>query len=302
LVHGRRYLLITADDYGIGPATSQGILDLAASGVVTGSVLLVNSPHAEEAVRAWQRAGRPMELGWHPCLTLDRPLTPVGRVPSLVNAEGCFRPLAGFLRRLCLGQIRQGEVEIELRAQYGRYHDLLGQVPAIVNAHHHIQVFPQVGALLRRILGQMYPLPYLRCVREPWSTIAWIPGARAKRTFLSLLGRQQARRQQRRRFPGNDWLAGITDPLWVADPLFLLRWLARIPGAVVELTCHPGYLDRTLIGRDCSPDDGQLQRRIHELQLLRQPNFRAACGRAGFTLVSASELSKLPQDTAVDAA
>src|SRR5207253_1458713 len=97
--------------------------------------------------------------------------------------------------------------------------------------------------VLRRILAQMSPLPYLRRVREPWYTTARIPGARAKRVFLSLLGRQQARQQQRLGFPGNDWLAGITDPPWVADPAFLLRWLRRIPGTVVELTCHPGYLD-----------------------------------------------------------
>ena len=39
-----------ADDFGIGPGTSQGILDLAAAGrLVTATVLLVNSPHRESA-------------------------------------------------------------------------------------------------------------------------------------------------------------------------------------------------------------------------------------------------------------
>src|SRR5437588_127944 len=44
-----RCLVVVADDFGIGPATSRGILDLAAKGLVTGTVLLVNSPYAEEA-------------------------------------------------------------------------------------------------------------------------------------------------------------------------------------------------------------------------------------------------------------
>jgi predicted glycoside hydrolase/deacetylase ChbG (UPF0249 family) len=302
MVHGQRYLLITADDYGIGPATSRGILDLAASGPLTASVLLVNSPYAEEAVQAWHQAGEPMELGWHPCLTLDRPLTPVHRVPSLVDPEGRFWPLGAFVRRLWLGQIREAEIEIELRAQYECCRDLLGQAPALVNAHHHVQVFPQVGAILRRILRQAFPLPYLRCVREPWHTLARVPGARVKRTFLSLLGRHQARQQQRCGFAGNDWLAGVTDPPWVADPEFLVRWLTQVSGTVVELTCHPGYLDMTLIGRDCTPDDGHLQRRIHELHLLRQPTLREACHRAGFTLVAPSELSKFHHYAAVRAA
>ena len=33
-----------------------------------------------------------MQLGWHPCLTLDRPVLPRARVPSLVD-DGRFRPL-----------------------------------------------------------------------------------------------------------------------------------------------------------------------------------------------------------------
>lgn len=302
MVHGQRYLLVTADDYGIGPATSQGILDLAASGLLTGSVLLVTSPYAEEAVQAWRRAGEPMELGWHPCLTLDRPLTPARAVPSLVDGDGYFWPLGGFLRRLWLGQIRASDLETELRAQYRRCCDLLGRPPPLVNAHHHVQVFPQVGAILRRILQRNHPLPYLRCVREPWITVARLPGARAKRAFLSLLGRRQAYRQQQDGYPGNDWLAGITDPPWVGDPAFLVRWLTRMPGTVVELTCHPGYLDTTLIGRDCMPDDGQLQRRIHELDLLRQPSFPTACQRAGFILLAPSELSQLHHHAAAHAA
>ena len=72
----QRFLVVTADDFGIGPATTHGILELALQGRVTATVLLVNSPHAEAAVRAWRQAGCVPELGWHPCLTLDRPVRP----------------------------------------------------------------------------------------------------------------------------------------------------------------------------------------------------------------------------------
>src|SRR5690349_18375441 len=46
----RRQLLVIADDFGIGPETSHAILDLGRRGRVGGTVLLVNSPHAAEAV------------------------------------------------------------------------------------------------------------------------------------------------------------------------------------------------------------------------------------------------------------
>ena len=291
-MEGTRYLVVTADDFGIGPATSRGILELAAAGRVTGTVLLVNSPYAEAAVHSCRRAGCPLELGWHPCLTLDRPILPPEQVPSLVTADGRFPGLGLFSRRWLFGCIRVGEVEAELQAQYQRFIALVGRPPTIVNSHHHVQVFGMVGAALRRVLAASDPAPYLRRVREPWLTLRHVPGARAKRTFLTLLGRRESRRQITDRLPGNDWLVGITDPPYVHDPRFLARWLARAPGRIVELTCHPGHHDETLVGRDCARDDGMLERRVRELELLLQPDFVDAYQRAGFTLVSPSELAR----------
>jgi chitin disaccharide deacetylase len=291
-VDGTRYLIVTADDFGIGPATTRGILDLAVEGRVTNSVLLVNSPYAGQAVQAWHRAGQPLELGWHPCLTLDWPIAPTGQVASLVDPAGRFWLLGAFLRRLITGRIRAAHIEKELRAQVSRFRDLVGRPPSVVNSHHHVQVFPPVGGILRQILREQRPVrPYIRRIREPWRTLFGVPGARVKRGFLSLLGRRGARLQARHGFPGNDWLAGITDPPCVADPRFLARWLTRMPGRVVELTCHPGYVDATLVGRDCTLGDGQLPRRCHEFRLLQQAAFSEACRRAGFVLVAPSELA-----------
>lgn len=292
-VDGKRYLIVTADDYGIGPEVSRGILDLAVQKRITATVLLVNSPHAESAVHAWRQAGSPVELGWHPCLTLDKPILPAERVPSLVDATGRFLPLGRFVARLYRGGIRAAEIEAELRAQYARYHDLVGQPPSVVNTHHHVQIFPPVGPILVELLTRRRRLPYMRRVCEPWRMVARVPGARGKRAFLSLLGRRDARRQRRAGLPGNDWLAGVTDPPHVHDPDFLYRWLTRMTGDVVELTCHPGRLDTSLVGRDGSLEDGQLHRRARELELLQHPRFLEACTRARWTLVTPSELARL---------
>jgi len=279
-----------ADDYGIGAETSRGILDLAARGAVTGSVLLVNSPHAESAVAAWRRAGSRPQLGWHPCLTIDAPVLPPDRVPSLVGPDGRFLKLGQLVQRLLCRRIRPAEVEAEFHAQLRRFHDLVGCPPGLVNSHHHVQVFSPIGAILEQVLGTLRPLPYLRRIREPWRLLATVPGARLKRGFLSLLGRGGARRQATTGFPGAEWHIGITDPPYVADPEFFARWLRRTPGRVVELCCHPGFFDATLAGRDCTPGDGHQLRRVREHALLRQPAFRDACHRAGFALTAVADL------------
>ena len=94
---------------------------LAAQRLLSATVLLVNSPHAEQAVQAWNAAGRPLELGWHPCLTMDPPVLPAKEVPSLVGRDGCLWPLGQFMRRAFLGRIRAEEVEAELSAQWQRF-------------------------------------------------------------------------------------------------------------------------------------------------------------------------------------
>lgn len=288
-----RYLLVTADDFGVGPETSRGVLDLAARGVLTSTVLLVTSPHAAESVGLWRRAGAPLELGWHPCLTLDRPVLPAGAVPSLVAADGRFHPLGRFLKRLLCGHVSRAEVEAELRAQLDRFTDLVGRPPANVNGHHHVHAFGPVGDALRAVIAGVRPAPFVRRVVEPWRTLARIRGARAKRLVLTRVGRRAAVRQHAAGFPGAEWTLGITDPPFVRDPWFFRRWLARSPGRYVELTCHPGFLDATLDGRDGSFADGQLHRRQRELELLRDPGFRSAVESEGFTLVSGAQMAAL---------
>ena len=277
-----RKLLVTADDFGIGPNTSRGILELAHRGAVTSTVLLVSSPYAAEGVAEWRTQGRPLELGWHPCLTLDAPILDAIAVPSLVGADGKFLPLGGFLKRLIRGRISSTEIEAEFRAQLDVYIDLVGEPPANVNAHHHVHIFGPVGRALRKVLGELERKPYLRRVVEPLRTLTRIRGARIKRMMLTRFGRKAAMRQAAEGFPGAEWLMGITDPPLVHRDAFFAEWLTAAPGSVVELTCHPGMLDATLEGRDGSLTDGQLHRRQREFELLGRPDFLDAVRAAGF--------------------
>jgi chitin disaccharide deacetylase len=280
-VYARR-LHIVADDYGIGPETSRGIRELMHAGVVTATVLLVNSPHAEAAMRSWREESVPGDLGWHPCLTMDGPVARPERARSLLNPDGRFLSLGRLLTRLLTGGIRHSELVHELDCQYRRFIDLAGHVPRLVNGHHHIHIFPGCREALLEVLERHRVRPYMRRVREPISCLGAIPGARLKRLFLSVMGRWSIRQQQRAGLPGSDWLAGITDPPWPNDPLYFQRWLRRVPGNVVELMVHPGHHDDTLTGRDCLPGDGGQERRVAEMRLLSAPSFLEDCRAAGF--------------------
>jgi len=287
-------LVVIADDYGIGPETSRGILELAQRQLVTGTVLLVNSPYVEPALKNWRQAGQPMEMGWHPNLTLDAPILPARQVPSLVAPDGNFWPLGKFLSRLYLGRINADEVSAEFEAQFRRYIDLVGKAPTHINSHQHVGIFGTVRDCLLNLLLREGVHPYVRRVREPWSMIWQTRGARKKRVFLNHFGRITSRDLDQYGFPGSEWLAGITDPPWVRQGDFFENWLRAIPGQVVELSCHPGHLDTTLLGRDCVAGDNLMERRADEFVLMSRPELPRAIQEAGFTLAAPSQLSEEP--------
>ena len=283
-----RQLVVIADDFGIGPDTDRGILELAADGLVTGTTLLVNSPYAAAAVAGWNRAGRPLDLGWHPNLTLDRPILPAGEVPSLVRPDGTFWPLGAFMRRSLLGRMKPAEVAAELAAQHRRFVDLVGAPPRVVNSHQHASLFRPMTRVLLDFLAARPDRPFVRRVREPWRLLARVPGARVKRLVLGRLGRRQARELGRAGFPGCDWLIGITDPPCTTDDRFWTRWIRRANGNSVELGCHPGYTDETLLVRDVPGKKYDLARRVNELDMMLRDDFLDAVSAAGFRIASPS--------------
>lgn len=290
-----RRLLVTADDFGIGPETTRGILELGAMGAISSTVMLVNSPYAEEAVVHWKRTNSTLEVGWHSCLTMDRPVLRAEQVPSLVNAEGKFYSLGKFLFRLLRGFVKEEELHAELSAQYRRYVDLMGTVPLNVNGHHHVHIFGPVRRILMELMQHQYPKPYLRRVQEPWRTLWSVPGIRFKRWLLSSIGHQSAIEQSNAGYPGAEWLLGITDPHFVEANNFFACWLDVTPGEVVELMCHPGHDDVTLLGRDATPTNGQRERRVHEWYRLVSEGYQQALHANGFEMVSAGELVQLEQ-------
>ncbi len=284
-----RHLLVIADDFGIGLETSRGVLELAARGLVTGTALLTNSPHAAQSVALWARAGEPAELGWHPCLTLDRPLSPPGEVASLVGFDGKFLQLGTFLRRLLARHVQPDHVRTELTAQYRRFVELTGRPPRFVNSHQHVSLFPPVRKALSGLLRDAPRPVYVRRVREPWSLLRAVGGARRKRAALNLLGRHAAKRQEQDGFPGAGCFAGLSDPRDAGRADYFTRWLAHAPGDAVELMCHPGHVDAALGGRDGTPPGGSQPWRAEEYRRLCDPGFADACARYGFRRVRPSE-------------
>jgi len=284
-----RKLVVVADDLGIGFETDRGIIELANKGIISATVLLVNSPSASQAVSMWTKAGKPCDLGWHPCLTLDSPILRCERVPSLVDRFGKFWKLNAFLFRWMSGLINQEEVYQEWKAQLALYREMTGLNPILVNTHQHIGILPPYSSILLRVLETLPIRPWMRRVVESHKTKAMMGGARLKRWFLCHYGKMQAKNLDSQRYPGARTMIGLTDPYCLKDEKFFQKCIQSAYGNIVELMCHPGYLDTSLVGRDVTRSGDSLSRRPWELSMLKNSQFKNTVDANNYQIVRPSD-------------
>jgi predicted glycoside hydrolase/deacetylase ChbG (UPF0249 family) len=277
-------LIVNADDFGMSPGVTKGIVESMTQGIVSSTTLMVNMPAAPAAVAA-AREHR-LAVGMHLNLTTGRPVSPPRDVPSLVRTDGTFHPLAEFRRRLVGLRISIGDMEREFSAQIEAARRM-GIEPTHVDTHHHLHLWlPVAWALLRAAR---------RC---------GVSKARTTRTTDMAIRRvrtRTAREWVKRRY--KTATAGLLGrwfllPTWRMEaavfggPSRLDGWLRLVgelehlpPHHVVEVPCHPGYVDAELRGYA-----RYVEAREEEVAALTSGELRAVLGRTPLQLISFRDL------------
>ena len=105
-----RYLIVNADDLGLGPGVDRGILEAHARGIVTSASLMVDTPWSAEAA-SLARATPRLSVGLHVVL------------PAAPGADAA------------------GD---QLRRQHARFASLMGRPPTHIDSHHNAHRDPRV--------------------------------------------------------------------------------------------------------------------------------------------------------------
>lgn len=251
---------MTADDLGIAPGVTRGILEAHRSGVVRTASAIVTYPSSEEGVAA-ALAEPDLEIGLHLDLVGGRPVSDPAAVRSLVDGDGRFHPLPVFTRRLLTGRIRSIDVAREVRAQVERAR--AWGTPALAwDSHRHVHLMPPVAWVVARV-GRELGARWIRRGRAPAARFA----AKAMGLHAATVVSDLAYRD----IPGNRWFVDLTShtPRIDATAFALLATL----GGVGEISAHPGYVDGAL-----AAVDGLLHERERDLALLTTPLLRRALG------------------------
>ena len=245
-----RRLIVNADDFGLTPGVSAGILSAHRHGIVTSTTLLATAAIDAEQLAELRDSG--LGVGIHVNLTLGRPLSG-GR--SLVDGDGRFvRDASHAAARADLR-----DVEREVNAQVEKFAYLMRREPTHLDTHHHVGLLAPVAEVVvdtARRLGV--------AVRSQNSTArarAVSAGLRTPDHFFGESG------------PGAYWSLART-----------LAHLRTLPAGISEFMAHPGWCD------DALSYSRYGRQRETEMIGLGTPAARAAVWSLGITLCHFGEL------------
>ena len=276
-----RRLIIHADDLGLSPAVTRGILTAMTDGAVTSTSLLCNFPESRAALASALEAGR--DVGWHLNLVQGRPLSPPEKIPSLTDQKGNFLSLSRLMLRALRGGLVAGEIKRELETQYAVFLQT-GVSPSHVDGHLHTHLFPTIREVLKTLVRERH-IPFVRVPRETGG----LPIPRwPARTLINSFG---GSRPEFWRDSGAETLPffGMALSGRPADATLWEKELSRNPHPIAECMVHPAYYEANEAALLGNRGAG----RAAELDWLTGPTLRKLLKDLNYELVSFADLKKM---------
>lgn len=158
-------IIVNADDFGISPGTNQAIAEGYSRGIINSTSLMVNTPYIDQAIRELKSL-KNLSVGLHINMTNEKALSPMGKIPLLVDENGNFKN--GFVKLLWLSLVKpkkfSQQAEIEIESQIRKTMDS-GVKLSHLDSHRHIHMIPRIFSLVKK-LSDKYNIPRIRYVNE----------------------------------------------------------------------------------------------------------------------------------------
>jgi len=273
-----RLLIVNADDFGLTPGVSEGILRAHRNGIVTStSVLAIGPAFPKVAGLLDDHPG--LGVGVHlAAVGEDPPLLSRTEVPTLFVGRGQLpETWSAFLRRAVVGRVDPDDVRREFTAQLEAVADL-GLSLTHLDAHQHLHLWPPMCRLVLDLAAEFG----VEAVRVPRCRPRSVTGAGVAALAWRLARSATAAGL---RFPADAVGIDGAGQLDTAQLDQVLSRLARRGRPAVELTVHPG--------EDDDPDRVRYRwgyNWARELEALVSPDARRAVARHGFTLGTYADL------------
>jgi predicted glycoside hydrolase/deacetylase ChbG (UPF0249 family) len=262
-------LIINSDDYGRTPDISRGIREAHLRGVVTSTTCMMNIPSTAQDIGIALQETPSLGMGVHLVLTMGRPISTPGTVPSIVDQNGNFLKYTPLLENV--NRLNMEEVLSEWRAQIEAFFQAAGKKPTHLDSHHHSSYFS--AALFRGMLelANEYDcairFPFTKVSSELEETAARVP---------ELMKQFNPRRP-------DVFIVDFYDE--TAIKAILLDIVHHLGEGISEIMCHPGYVDDAFANESIY----NFQRE-QELEILTDPEIKEAIQTQGIQLITFADL------------
>jgi hopanoid biosynthesis associated protein HpnK len=234
----RKYLIVTADDFGLHESVNEAVEEASHSGILSAASLMISGPAAADAIRRARRMPL-IRVGLHVVLADGWATLSHAQIPALADPDGFMQ--GDMVRRglkIFTSRRTRRELEAEIRAQFAAY-QRSGLPLDHVNVHKHFHLHPDVLTALLSV-ARDYEVRAIRVPQEPlWFSKAH--GGRRSALGAALLMPFVAQMKHRLRKAGifyNDHLFGIANT-GSMDEASLLSVLSNLPSGVTEIYLHP---------------------------------------------------------------
>jgi predicted glycoside hydrolase/deacetylase ChbG (UPF0249 family) len=256
-------LIVNADDFGLDGGINEGIILAHQKGILTSATIMANMPGFSQAVELAGRNER-LGVGIHLNALRGQPLSSPSRVPSLLNADGCFwSDVFVFLRKLISGRIRPEQVEAEWRAHVEKVLET-GIKPTHLDSEKHLHAVPSLFKIACR-LAKDFRVPRVRFIHE--YCLSPSPAQSLKSWGISLSCTFMKKKIQESGIITTDHFSGICR----SGRMTVRAWkkvLARLKDGVTEVMVHPGF-------RTEEVEESQKQRGSYYIHKNRERELRA---------------------------
>ncbi len=241
-----KYLIVTADDFGMTKSISEGIARAYKDGIVTTVSFLPTGEAFRDAVRMAGELDL-KEVGAHLSLTETRPVTDPARIPSIVAKDGrFFRRRNIFFMKFFLNGIDPAQMNIEFRAQL----DALKKVGLPIthlSSHEHIHMMPGILEIIVR-LAKEYDIPVIRYPHKDRQIRKSGIGVFYKSIILSYFAKGMKHILDNTSINYADHFMGFLESGKIGEET-LLKMLDALEDGATELVCHPGFLGPEVLNR-----------------------------------------------------
>jgi hopanoid biosynthesis associated protein HpnK len=284
-----KYLIITADDFGLHPTINNAVEIAHRTGVLSAASLMMGAPGTLDAVSRAQQLPQ-LRVGLHLTLIDGWSVLPQRLIPALVGADRKFgnRMLRDSLRFFMQRKVHE-QLRAEMRAQFEAF-AATGLDFDHVNAHKHFHMHPTVLAGILELASEFkvqsvrVPIePLLYSAQASW----WGSAALGNLAARPMIGLMRRRLRQHGMFCA-DQVFG-TARSGAMNEAALLQIIASLKPGITEIYTHPAVPSGAPISQAMRE-----YRHAEEFAALVSPSVAAAVAHPSIKLVGYRELAAEP--------